>query len=267
MNEETALDIAQVLWLGTLQGLTEFLPISSSAHLALLPRFLHWQDQGQSVDVFLNIGTLGALFFYLFRELRMSLRGARDVLFGRKTPEQAFLLKALVATAPVILAGWIVETFFSSRLKSPTLLASTTVLFSLILLLCDRRPERPLHKTPLRDALIIGCAQVFSLLPGASRLGVCLSAMRFLGYDREEAFRFSLFLSFPPVLGAITLKGIKAIGAGAHPPWDALMGGCGMAFFWGMMTLGGVLWWLKRGGTWTPFVAYRLILAVLVVVL
>ncbi|MDR0406806.1 MAG: undecaprenyl-diphosphate phosphatase [Holosporales bacterium] len=256
--------------LGALQGITEFLPVSSSAHLALLPQFLNWQDQGQGVDVFLNVGTLGVLFLYLFKEMRAFIKGGLDVVRRRTTSNRFFFLKVLIAALPVIVVGGIVEIFFESRLNNPVLLAGTTALFSIILLGGDRTPQRAasLHyQGSFTEAFLIGCAQIFSLIPGASRLGVCLSAMRFLGYDRIEAFRFSMLLSIPPVMGALTLKSVKVVMHATVLPWGAIMGGCIAAFVCGMLTFKGASYWISKGGTLTPFVVYRFFLAVLMFIL
>ncbi|MDR0662012.1 MAG: undecaprenyl-diphosphate phosphatase [Holosporales bacterium] len=257
---------AQILWLGALQGLTEFLPVSSSAHLALLPQWFHWKDQGQSVDVFLNLGTVAVLIFFLFPDLCAVCRGGCDTLRGRATAERTQCIQILLATLPVIVVGGLVEALCPLRLNHPVFLATITVIFSLILFFCDRRPTVSQHH-PWRDALLIGGAQVFALLPGASRLGVCLSIMRYLGYDRITSFRFSLLLSLPPVLGALTLKGLKVLKTPLPWSWLVLLGGCLTAFLCGKLVLKGMFAWLKRGGTWTPFVLYRLLLAVAMMML
>jgi undecaprenyl-diphosphatase len=261
-------ELVHLLVLGALQGVTEFLPVSSSAHLALLPQLFDWQDKGQDTDIFLNIGTLSVLCLYLYREIVAFTKGKVDAVLRRATPEQGFFWKVVVSSLPVICVGAIIEVFFESRSDSPLIIAAVTVLFSLLLLWCDRIPQRFVlcrYQGSLVDALLIGCAQVCSLVSGASRLGVCLSAMRFLGYSRAEAFRFSMLLSIPPVLGALTLKGIKVFVRGTALPWGAIMGGCAAAFLCGAFVLWGMTRWLLKGGTFSPFVIYRLLLAILMI--
>ncbi|MDR2416998.1 MAG: undecaprenyl-diphosphate phosphatase [Holosporales bacterium] len=264
--DESLQEGVRLIVLGALQGITEFLPVSSSAHLALLPQFLDWQDQGQGIDVFLNIGTLVVLCLYLFREICALAKGAWDIILKRKTHDQVFFWQVIVASLPVIVVGGIIELCFESRPNNPVLLAATTGIFSLLLFLCDRVSQRFVlcrHQGSVVDALIVGCAQVCALVPGASRLGVCLSAMRFLGYTRLEAFRFSMLLSMPSVLGALTLKSVKVFTKGLILPWASIANGSIVAFLCGILVFWGMSHWLKKNGTFTPFVVYRVLLAIL----
>jgi undecaprenyl-diphosphatase len=259
-----------LLVLGAIQGITEFLPVSSSAHLVFLPQLLDWKGHDQGIEVVFSIGTLGVLCIYLCREIRDVMRGALDVVWGKATPERYLFWKVVVASLPVIAVGGIVELCFKLQLKSPLLLAVMSAFFALLLFWCDRIPRRfVLHRYQgsLVDALIVGCVQVCSLVPGVSRLGVSLSAMRFLGYDRLDAFRFSMLLSIPSVLGALTLKGLKAFSEGVVFSWGSIIGGNAVAFLCGTLVFYGMSRWLSKNGTFAPFVIYRLLLAALMIVM
>jgi undecaprenyl-diphosphatase len=203
-----------------IQGLTEFLPISSSGHLVLIPIVTDFAYQGHVIDVAAHIGTLVAVAFYLRAEIfAITLAMLR---FGRNSPDHARLGVVLfLATIPVIIAGYIVNYANWHWLDMVYSLAIANLVFAVILWLADKVPatRHDLGQIDLPHALIIGIVQICALIPGASRSGVTMSAARFLGYDHVTAARFSLLLSLPTIAGAGLLKALDLVRSG-----DATLG-------------------------------------------
>ena len=200
----------QALVLGLLQGLGEFLPISSSAHLALAPWLLHWPDPGLAFDVALHFGTLVAVLWYFRREWVSLARAAWQVVTTRKivTIEQRRALYVIIATIPGGIFGLLLEKKAETTLRNPALIATALIIMGVILWLVDRlRPEaRDMNQLRTSDAIWIGLAQAFALIPGVSRSGATITAGRGLGLDRNGAAAFSFLLSMPIIAAAAILK-------------------------------------------------------------
>ncbi|HKZ74851.1 MAG TPA: undecaprenyl-diphosphate phosphatase [Steroidobacteraceae bacterium] len=188
--------------LAVIQGLTEFLPVSSSGHLVLLPRFLGWSDQGLAFDVAVHVGTLLGVLVYFRRDLQPLatgaiawLRGDRGNTYGR------LAINLLVATIPVGLVGLLCNDFIETKLRSPAVVAFQLAVFGIVLWLADRFSKEARTETSLslRDAVAIGCAQALALVPGTSRSGITMSAGRALGLTREAAARFAFLLAIPGI--------------------------------------------------------------------
>jgi len=203
--------IFQALVLGLLQGLAEFLPISSSAHLALAPWLFHWPDPGLSFDVALHFGTLIAVIWYFRGEWMSLLRAAWQIVNTRKivTVEQKRVAFLIVATIPGGIFGLLLEKKAETAFRNPALIACALILLGILLWAADRfvRADRPLTNMTWRDAILIGIAQVFALIPGVSRSGSTITAGRALGLDRNGAAAFSFLLSMPIIAAAVILKG------------------------------------------------------------
>ena len=203
--------IFQALVLGLLQGLAEFLPISSSAHLALAPWLFHWPDPGLSFDVALHFGTLIAVIWYFSGEWMSLLRAAWQIVTTRKivTVEQRRAAFLVVATIPGGVFGLLLEKKAETVFRNPALIACALIALGILLWLADRvaRADRPLTNLTWRDAILIGIAQVFALIPGVSRSGSTITAARALGIDRNGAAAFSFLLSMPIIAAAVILKG------------------------------------------------------------
>lgn len=201
----------QALILGLLQGLAEFLPISSSAHLTLAPWLFHWPDPGLSFDVALHFGTLIAVVWYFRAEWAALLRAAWQIVLTRKivTVEQKRAAFLIVATIPGGIFGLLLEKKAETAFRNPALIAAALIVLGILLWLADRlaREDRPLTAMTWRDAIIIGVAQVFALIPGVSRSGSTITAGRALGLDRNSAAAFSFLLSMPIIAAAVILKG------------------------------------------------------------
>jgi undecaprenyl-diphosphatase len=192
------MELLQAIVLGAVQGLTEFLPISSSGHLVLIPWFFHWKDLGQTFDVALHLGTLLALLFYFWRDWLSIIRRWREPLLW-------FLL---IGCVPAAVFGYLFEDYFETVFRSPVIISVLVIVFGLVLYYAERRGRkvRDLSSVNLGDALFIGFAQALALMPGVSRSGITITAGLFAGMKRETAARFSFLLSMPIVAGAGVLK-------------------------------------------------------------
>jgi undecaprenyl-diphosphatase len=201
---------AQAIWLGIVQGLGEFLPISSSGHLIVFPWLLGWAVQSLSFDVALHLGTLVAVLAAFagdwWRILLGVLTAARE---RRVTPEARLLGLIVLGSIPAGIAGLLLDEWAETVFRSPALVACTMALMGGVLFLADRRAtpgEGPLGEITLRDALLIGSAQALALVPGVSRSGATISTALFLGHRRQEAARFSFLLATPITAAAALLK-------------------------------------------------------------
>ncbi|WP_245902635.1 undecaprenyl-diphosphate phosphatase [Pararhodobacter marinus] len=262
MNEE-GIPLLQLVVLAIVQGITEFLPISSSAHLILVPVFTGWVDQGFALDVAMHIGTLLAVVLYFRRDVAMLLSGAIDVARRRTTPAARLALQIAVATLPVVIAGFLLKDRIENDWRSPVLIMVTTALFGVLLWIADRRADRSegtVAGLSWRDAALIGAAQALALVPGVSRSGITMTTALLLGQRRPEAARFSLLLSIPTTAAAGFLGAMDLIGTqDAALRTDALIAG-GLAFVSALAAIAGLMAWLRRA-SFTPFVIYRLLLA------
>lgn len=202
--------VTQALVLGLLQGLAEFLPISSSAHLALAPWALGWPDPGLAFDVALHFGTLVAVLWYFRREWIMLLRAALEIVTTRRasTTEQRRVIFLLVATVPGALAGLALERAAESTFRNPAIIGVALIAMGIALWLVDRYVAQRRHLTAMRmrDAVLIGVSQAFAIVPGFSRSGMTIMVGRALSFDREGAARFSFLMSMPIIAGAALLK-------------------------------------------------------------
>lgn len=249
--------------LAVVQGITEFLPISSSAHLILVPALTGWADQGLAIDVAMHLGTLGAVVVYFRHDVVHLAAGAVDALFGRLTEDGRLALQVALATVPVVVAGFLLKDAIATEWRSPALITVTTAAFGVLLWLADRRADtaaRGVGGLGWRDALIIGLAQAAALVPGVSRSGITMTAALVLGLKRPDAARFSLLLSIPTTAAAGALASVDLIRSGDPAlQADALVAGV-LAFVSALAAVAGLMAWLRRA-TFTPFVLYRLALA------
>lgn len=258
------LTLLHIIVLAMVQGITEFLPISSSAHLILVPIVTDWRDQGLMLDVAVHVGTLAAVMVYFWRECWSMAQGAANLVLLRGSHEARLVLYVVIATLPIIPAAWLLKDFVANDLRQGIeMIAWATLGFGVLLYIADRggmRIRRIEHMTAL-SALAIGLAQVLALIPGTSRSGITMTAARFLGFERAEAARFSLLISMPVILGigivaAVDLYAAKNLAIGL----DALLA-AGFAFVFALITIALMLRWLRRA-SFTPFVAYRVVLGI-----
>lgn len=254
------MDWLQVLVLAAVQGLTEFLPVSSSAHLVLVPVLTGWPDQGLAFDVAVHVGSLAAVLICFRREftsmLRDGLRGPRD---ARGRVRLGWLV--VIATVPVGVAGLAIDANLAEPLRDPLVIAVATIGFGLALLLAERAgsKDREIASIGVRDAIVIGCAQAIALVPGTSRAGITMTAGLVVGLAPAASARFSFLLSAPVILIAGTYKALQlAIGA-SHADWSALVAGAFVAAVCAYACIHAFLHLIARIG-FAPFVAYRLVL-------
>ncbi|MDR2068174.1 MAG: undecaprenyl-diphosphate phosphatase [Holosporaceae bacterium] len=251
----------EAIFLGAIQGITEFLPVSSSAHLVILPRLFDLPYQGKVFDIFLNIGSLLAILIRFRSQVWGLFLGLKDFLSGKKTNNGYFFMTIVLSNLPVIVVFGIADIVFHVDISSPAILSSMLIIFALVLYFCDRRPVCE-SKMSRKDSLWIGVAQTFSLIPGVSRLGACLSMARYLKYSREESFKHSIILSIPPVTGACFLKSLKIFSGEIAPEcWPLVIAGGASAFAFGMISLCAVENFLKKH-TFLAIVVYRILFGV-----
>jgi undecaprenyl-diphosphatase len=200
----------QALVLGILQGLSEFLPISSSAHLTLAPWLFNWPDPGLSFDVALHTGTLVAVLAYFRVEWWKLIKAAGSLVttFKADTVEKKRVMYLILATIPGAIGGLLLEKPAETAFRSPALIAIMLIVMGIILWIVDRvrRADRPLAEMKWTDALLFGLAQVLALMPGVSRSGGTITAGRALAFDRESAAKFSFLMSMPIIAGAALMK-------------------------------------------------------------
>lgn len=252
----------QLVVLGLVQGITEFLPISSSAHLILVPVFTDWSDQGPMIDVAVHVGTLGAAMVYFRRDLWLMLGGLRRLGGRQRDPGARLLLHVVVAAIPVVIAGAILEASIGlESLRSPALIGWTMLGFGVLLYVTDRlnMTIRRIEHLTLGHALFIGVAQALSLVPGTSRAGVTMTAARALGYERGESARFSMLLAMPTIVAAGSLVGYKLYRLGDLALTADAAIAAGLAFVSALGAIGLMMAWLRRS-SFTPFVLYRIVL-------
>jgi undecaprenyl-diphosphatase len=256
----------QALVLGVLQGLGEFLPISSSGHLIVMPWLLGWDVQSLSFDVALHVGTLAAVLYAFAGDWRSIIgRAWAGLRQGQPfaEPEGRLLGQILLATVPAGIAGLLLEDWADTVFRSPALVATNMGLLGLILYMADRRAERagPSAPVTLRDALFIGCAQALALVPGVSRSGATITMGLFLGYRREDAARFSFLLATPITLAAALLK-VPHLFMGGEDLVPIVIGIVSAAVV-GFLSIRVLLTYV-RTRTYRPFVGYRLMFAIVV---
>ncbi len=251
----------QIVVLALVQGITEFLPISSSGHLILLPKLTDWPDQGQVIDVAVHVGTLGAVLLYFWRDIWGMATGTVLLLAGRREPGARLAFLVMVGTVPVVAAGVLVKLYLGDTLRSVAVIAWATLGFGIVLFVTDRigLTLRRLEHLTFADAVIIGLSQVLALIPGTSRSGITMSAARILGMERSDAARFSLLLSVPAIMGAGVVEGMELYQSQDADLTAAALIATLLAFFSALIAIAVMLAWLRRA-TFTPFVIYRMLL-------
>lgn len=254
------MDFQHLAILAVIQGVSEFLPISSSGHLVIIPQLSCWPDQGLAVDVAMHVGTLGAVLAYFWRDVWEMTTGFFRVLRGRSDPMGRLALLLIVATLPVVAAGLGIKHFWPEGIRSMAVVAWTMTGYAVVLFAADRigMTLRRVEHLGYGDAIVIGLAQCLALIPGTSRSGITMTAARFLGMERASAARFSMLLSIPGILGAGILEGRELLKHGDGALHDAMLG-AGMSFVAGLIAIWGLMAWLRRS-SFTPFVVYRLLL-------
>jgi undecaprenyl-diphosphatase len=251
--------VIQATVLGIVQGLTEFLPVSSSAHLILVPWILNWQDPGLAFDVALHLGTLLALLAFYWREwLDMGL----SLASGRKLPRRLLFL-LIIASVPGAIIGVLLEKQAETIFRAPVLIAATMATLGLLLWVADAigSKKRRIEDLTVLDAILLGLSQALAIIPGVSRSGATITTARILGIERADAANFSFLMATPIIAGAGLLETHKLFHSGlaAQLAW-----GFAASAVFGLLAIVGLLRYV-RTHTYRPFAIYRIALAAIVV--
>ncbi len=253
----------QTIVLAIVQGLTEFLPISSSGHLVLVPAIFGWTDQGLIFDVAVHLGSLAAVCVYFRKDLAGLIAGGVRLLAGSgESPESRMALYIVIGTIPAAITGLLFAGWIEANLRNPVVIVFTLSGYGVLMALADRlgRQQRIFATARLKDAIIIGIAQALALVPGTSRSGVTISAAMMLGFQRQDAARFSFLLSAPVIMLAAAFESSMLFVEGTQFAWAQLAIGVSISavvayfsidFFMRFVNVIGLL----------PFAIYRLVLA------
>jgi undecaprenyl-diphosphatase len=265
------MDAFQAIVLGIVQGLTEFLPISSTAHLRIIPAFAGWQDPGAAFTAVVQLGTMAAVLLYFRQDLwniaRATVRSLRDPA-ERQTVEARLGWGIVIGTAPIAVLGVLFKNKIETDARQLTLIAIALIVMGIVLEIAERtgRKTRPIESLTVRDGVTIGFAQALALVPGVSRSGSTISAGLFLGLERAAAARYSFLLSVPAVVlsGLFELRKIGGGGGGAGA--GATILATVLAFVVGYASIAWFLKYLTRHPV-TLFVVYRVVLGVVLLIL
>ena len=254
--------ITEIIVLAIIQGITEFLPISSSAHLILPSALLGWTDQGLAFDVAVHVGSLLAVIIY-FREdiIRMLLAWLSNGFSDNQTTDSKLAWWVIIATVPAVIFGYTFKDFVEENARSALVIACTTIGFGLLLWFADvkAKQSRTLELLGWRRALVIGLFQVLAIIPGTSRSGITMTAGLMMGLNREATARFSFLLSIPTIAGAGLLSTVDLVQAKEAVDWISMSYGVVLSFVSAYICISLFLAWISRIGM-LPFVIYRLLL-------
>lgn len=260
------MDWLQVVVLAVVQGLTEFLPVSSSAHLILVPVLTGWTDQGLTFDVAVHLGSLLAVVFYFRHDLRrMAVSWAKSLQGGLRQdvddPNARLAWWVILATLPVCVVGFALHDVIADKMRSPVVIGLAMIGFGLVLGYADwhKRSGRSEYQLTWRDAALIGLAQVVALIPGTSRSGITMTAALLLGMSREGAARFSFLLSIPVTALAAGLEIAGLVQASQEVDWLALLAGVVLSGVSAYLCIHYFIAFIQRIGM-QPFVIYRIVL-------
>jgi undecaprenyl-diphosphatase len=256
----------QVIILAIVQGLTEFLPISSSGHLVLVPVFFGWTDQGLAFDVAVHFGSLIAVLIFFRTDIHALLRGGLQLLGTNvKTIESRMALGIALGTIPAALAGLLFSDWIEANLRSPLVIVFTLSGYAVLMALADRlgRRTRGISSVRISDAALIGIAQALALIPGTSRSGVTITAAMALGFERQDAARFSFLLAVPVILLATGFSLLGLLRADATVAWGQLAVGVLVSAIVAYLSIEFFMRFVSRIGL-MPFAIYRLLLVAVI---
>jgi undecaprenyl-diphosphatase len=263
------MDIIQIIILAIVQGLTEFLPISSSAHLILVPLVLKWPDQGLAFDVAVHLGSLMAVLVYFRGEVvAMILAWSKSLAGGGSTPGSKLAWWVILGTIPAVLVGLVFKGIIETELRSPWVIAVATIVFALLLWVADSRKSKQCNESQLKlaDVVVIGCFQALALIPGTSRSGITMTAGLLLGLSRQAAARFSFLLSIPIIFASASLQTVDLIQSPQIVDWFALFLAVGLSALSAGICIHWFLRLIDKIGM-LPFVIYRLLFGAVLIAL
>ena len=259
------MSVMQTIWLALVQGLTEFLPVSSSGHLILFAEFTSFEDQGIAVDIALHIGSLLAVTIYFYKDILQMLKGVlgKYLLPDMKNVGNKLAYMIVVASIPALILGFVLRNFAMESLRSSGIIGWTILIYGLILFYADKigKSEKNSADIGIKEAVLIGLAQCLALIPGTSRSGVTITMARFLGINRSDAAKFSMLLSIPTILAAGALETFRlwktsSVGT-IFDTFDAI----GYSFVASVLVICFMMKWVRRF-SFMPFVVYRVILGI-----
>ncbi len=267
------MEFIQIFILSIVQGITEFLPISSSAHLILMPKLFGWADQGIVFDIAVHLGTLFAVLIYFKHETFILLRAMADIITGAYNTNEAKLAwKLVIATIPLLVFALFVKDFVETGGRHFAVLGITSIVFGLLLWWADRMPEKNttkknIEKILLKDAAIFGVFQALAIIPGTSRSGICMTAGRFIGCNRQTSSHFATLMAIPTIMIIFLYSITKIDGALFNwaEDWHVLGLGIVLSFCVALGAIHILMTWVSRVGYW-PFVIYRVLLGSILLV-
>lgn len=263
------MDLLQIIVLALVQGITEFIPVSSSAHLLLVPVFANWPDQGLAYDVALHVGSLIAVLIYFRKEIgRMIIAWFRSIFYREFNEDSKLAWAVVLGTIPVGVAGLLFRDWAHTAMRSPLVTAFGLIVFGFALAWAGwrSRGERSEYQMSWKDILYIGCAQALALIPGTSRSGITLTAALLLGLSREAAARFSFLLSIPVIVLAGLCETQDLVSAGENVDWNAVGLGVLVSGASALLCIHYFLVFIRKIGV-QPFVVYRIALGLLLLFL
>lgn len=256
-------NLLQVFLLSVLQGITEFLPVSSSGHLILFAKLTSFSDQGLALDVAVHVGSILAVMIYFSEDIWNIVKNLFKTYFipNLNNPGARLFWLIVIGTLPIIVVGFLLENLGMEWLRSTRIIGWTILGYGILLYIADKTGmtiRKIDHLTPI-DALLIGCAQCLALIPGTSRSGITITMARFLGMERRDAAKFSMLLSIPAIIAAACLVAFEMYKTGNLSDIVTAIDGITYSFGASIIAIYVVMWWLKKS-TFLPFVIYRVFL-------
>lgn len=257
------MDLLQLIILSIIQGITEFLPVSSSAHLILVPLLTEWQDQGLAIDVAAHFGSLFAVVFYFRKDIsRILCAGINSIVKKELSdPDSKLFWYLAIASLPVLVFGFLLHDIVSIYLRDPLIIAVASISFGLLLWYSDVMGQRirQINSITLRDAIMIGLAQAIAIIPGTSRSGLTMSAALMLGFDRKSSARFSFLMAVPIILAAGSYESLKLMRLGTIVDIHDFLITAFLSAVSALLSIHLFLKFLDKIGM-LPFVIYRVLL-------
>lgn len=265
----------EILILSFIQGITEFLPISSSGHLIIAPKLFGWQDQGLEMDVAVHLGTLMSVLVYFYRDLCQMIGQFFQYVFGvvqgkgtsfTPFPHAKLGFVIILATIPAVICGFVLKKMGGEDLRQVWIVGTTSIVFGILLYVADRAAQRySLAHIGFGRGFLIGCAQAVALIPGTSRSGICISMARFLKIHRSEGTRFAFLLSIPAIMGAGVLTMLDAMKRGHAVFTDVFLVAILASFLFGLLAIHFMIRYVSRHGLGI-FMIYRILLGTILLV-
>ena len=260
-------NLLKIFFNSIIQGITEFLPISSSGHLFIINHFFSWDKMSLALIVSAHLGTLLAVIYYFWKDVKkIFFYGAMEIFKKKKIINNKLFVCLFYSSLPIIFLGFIFKFYNLNNLLHPISISFVAIIFSAILFISDKNKKvKKLNKITFNESIIIGLFQIFSLIPGASRAGVCISAARFLGFNKICATKYSMYLSIPTIFGASFLIILDILKENSLILWLEIFSIFILSFIFAFFTISYFFQLLKKFN-FTIFVVYRIAFAILVLI-